>query len=395
MNVQQQRIDILYRVLYSIYIVLIFEPASMFYLEQTSTLFGYIDSLWKLLSACLSFFVIVALWWRHRPNKWVYPIVLLCVVNSISVLINNGLTEFASRSLALINYVAFAWFLQNRLRYDKYNLLISILYVFSFYTVCTAVTICATQHEGLIPGLRTPVYFFGQKNMIFIYGVPLIAAMVLYNSRKVNSISYLTIFVSMAYCLASTYIDSASSTVCFAAIAIALLYLRIIRNPSHLFHPVVFVVLALVLFFITTIQQQNEGLIGDVLSILGRSGTFSGRTPAWEQALQYFAQSPLIGKGENLVYTLAYGIEVSSAHSFYLASLASYGAIYVAIFVFDILLVSRKVIRNQSIPVCAVSVIYFVLLIHSLYDIMYLSNYIIIRFIVLYELDNHKAELRN
>lgn len=369
---------------YALFLLLMFEPMSLFYLETESSVFEFIDTIWKMLSMCASAAVILLLWWRKTPSKWVYPIILLCIIRCISIAVNQGFGKVVSQAGTLLGFVALAWFLHDRMRYDKYRLLDGLLIMLSFYAICSLVSIVITQQEGLVPGTGTPVYFFGQKNMIFIYGMPLIAAMALRDYRKGTSISKATIAVAGLYSIVSLYIDSASSTFCFASIVAALIYLKLCSNPSRLFHPAVFIFLIAILFIITLIQQDSSGFIGGVLELLGRSPTFSGRTPAWEQAIQYFLDSPLIGQGENLVFTLAYGVEVSSAHSFYLASLAQYGIFYVAILIVDILLVSRIVTRQSSALVCVESVLYFILLIHSLYDIMYLSNYIIMRALVVY-----------
>lgn len=370
--------------LYALFLLLMFEPMSIFYLKTQSDIFELVDVAWKMLSIYVSMGAILLLWWRRVPSRWVYPIIILCLIRCVSIVVNEGFGGLVSQAGTLLGFVALAWFLHDRMRHDKERLLNGLLIMLLIYAICSFVTIAITQEKGLIPGTRTPVYFFGQKNMIFIYGIPLIAVLALRDYKKGNSISIITIAVAALYSFMSLYIDSASSTVCFAAITVALVYLKLSNNPSRLFHPVVFICLIVGLFFVTTIQQNSSGVIGGILDLLGRSTTFSGRTPAWEQAIQYFLDSPLIGQGDDLVFRLAHGVEVSSAHSFYFSALAQYGIFYMATIVVDILLISKKIIQHTATLVCVESVIYFILLIHSLYDIMYLSNYIIIRALVVH-----------
>ncbi len=377
----------------SIYLLLCFKPMSLFYLEKLYPALGAIDAVWSVVVIVFSFVVIVSIWWHDPPGSSVLLFTFCCSAMVLSVFINNGTVSALGTVGESLNTIGLLWLLDYAFKRWRQALLNALVFVFGTYMVLSWGSVFMTGHVGLVPGTITPVYFYGQKNMIFIYGIPLLVSMILRQSRGDSRVSTASVVYAFICAVTSLYTDSVSSLICFSLLGVALLSLKIKGRAIRLADPYLFLGIIVALFAVTVILQNNAGFIEKILLSFDRSVTFSGRTPAWNQAMDYFSSSIVYGCGNNLVYVLAHGVEVSSAHSFYLASLAKYGLLFTIPILIDIFIVSHVARRARgSVVVCACTLVYFLLLAHSLYDIMYLNIYILIRACLLETVRNSRVK---
>ena len=137
-------------------------------------------------------------------------------------------------------------------------------------------------------------------------------------------------------------------------------------------------------FILVIVLNSNSYIITFVSQILGRSGTFTGRSTLWAKAIEEIAQRPLFGygySGGNInIWSGTY-----SSHNMFLEMMIQGGVFYLALFVF-VTFVAIKRLRKASVALgnsiflglycfllkglmeTELSEIYFILLIFAYYS---------------------------
>lgn len=261
--------------------------------------------------------------------------------------------------------------------------LIALIVLFSIYAVGNLLSVYVMH--GIIKGEgpASTIYFFGGKNSVFMHGIPLLLSISAYGVVRRGRVYCIAAFIGFVYAATALYIDSLSSFVCFFVLSCCILLVRMDSRVLRLFKAnYLFVLLALV-FSITVIVQQTD-LISVVSEALGRpqnrSGSLSGRTEIWAQALGNIASSPFVGFPEGTEYVMSSGSVADHAHSFFLNLAARYGLVCLGFFLLDVVALSwRARHRWCSVDVGLMVLYYFALLAHSLFDTMDLYGYVLIR----------------
>ena len=137
-----------------------------------------------------------------------------------------------------------------------------------------------------------------------------------------------------------------SSTIFCLLLILAYYTLEVVSFEKFILKPWISFIVVISGILIIYIGASNFRVIANLVDMLGRDLSFSGRTTLWEQAIRYFKDSPIIGKGVDIFFYNYSGYVQNSAHSQYLDRLAKYGIIAFSTFLYSI--VNIEVILNQA-----------------------------------------------
>lgn len=186
------------------------------------------------------------------------------------------------------------------------------------------------------PYVEFAIYFLGSKNAAINYYLAFLLAYWGIQYERDGKLSKAGLLLLGVFLLTAFITSSGSTIVCLLVIT-AYFIIRIVSLDGFYVRP--WIPFAIIVFFIIVIYMGIQfNIISTVISLLGKSQNFSGRTVLWNQAIQYFKQSPLFGVGINTDYFNTSGVIQHSAHSQYLDRLAKYGLIS---FIFFLLLIFR------------------------------------------------------
>lgn len=372
-------------------LALAFKPFCLSYLP---------DSNYVFLNAAflIGFFVVslLSILWVCLRGEIDFSLASIVAIGFILIL-SSSATSPASAVLRNLReavcFVGLACFLSLYAKRNFRVLVQASFYLFFFYTICEFASIVLTNGQGLIPDqpANARTFFFGGKNSIFMYGLLAITSTVLWStSRPEPGWKLLPPAISAAYCFMAQVIGSASSTVFFGLAIIVTLFWTIRKKTIRHSYNVILLAIFFLLFFVVVVFQQTD-MLGFILESAGRSSTFSGRTGLWDQAVEYVVASPIFGSGADIQYYLSRSA-VEHAHSFFLDGAAKYGVLYIGLIFADITyLMLRKRGRRMSVLDATLTLLLFLLIIHSQFDVLHFTIYVYMRAMLLHAQDTEKS----
>lgn len=196
--------------------------------------------------------------------------------------------------------------------------------------------------EGLYQFRGNPCYFLGLDNSAIIYILPAVTIAYLYylclgkSFRPFLLVSVSIVSIIIGWC--------ATSVVGLITITIVWFFLKIIRKSRDKFKLIHIWIISIVIDLLITVVRIMDTfapLRNFIVNFLGKSTTLTGRTYVWDQAMLYWARSPVLGNGYYTI--LPYGNTYAShAHNAYLQYLLISGVIGLSIFI----MYNFAVIRN-------------------------------------------------
>jgi O-antigen ligase len=223
------------------------------------------------------------------------------------------------------------------------------------------------------------IYGLGAKNNAFPFYFALIffSLLVLKNKQKLLFIP----IAIMATVIAGYICGSTNTIICMILVLMLYLVAAFLRRIFTKLNPVVFLI-AFVAIIALIYEGLESELIAGVLAKFKRSLTFSGRNVLWQQAVEYFSNSPLIGVGSEIIYTLVNKVTTAHAHSQWLDKLAKYGIIPLIFLVFVVLrtfIKSRKTVnREKANLLCGMLLIYMLHMSFDTYNYNFFTLFIIV-----------------
>jgi len=198
-------------------------------------------------------------------------------------------------------------------------------------------------------------YLLGYYAVLILWILPAICVAALYmciHKKYIRGSILIAVSVATAIITWCATIVVALMGMAFA-VALGIFLYRNKKTSKFRFPLWTFVVLALLgnLFLLFVYSGGSFPFIDLFIEkFLGRSTTFTGRTPIWEKAIQMFMEKPLIGYGFRPVVIRADGFEAMHAHNMLLQRLIATGVIGLILFVvFHILLILRVDKMKNSI----------------------------------------------
>jgi len=373
-----------------------FEPLCFFYLKDCvgfEVVGGFFDTFFMVYRACSVFLILIIFVAKTRFSVSLLLIILMGASMCLSVLVENesGLLKAVYES---VTYISLGIFLCYEWRNRTNELISAGLILFVAFAVLSLASIVLTGASGIASvranshEAKDAIFFFGGKNSVFMYNLPALFFLSVFNYREKGNIGYGPIVLSLIFCVASIWIDSASSTFFFLVSLVFLVFFRF--SSKGLFvrffsQPVVLFVVFLLLLVGIVMMGNEFGILSGLLEFFGRSTTFSGRTGIWAQALSDVGASPFFGGGGALTFAIGQAM-TPHAHSFYLNEFAQYGVFCFALFIIDAIFVSTTVQRHRAsrnVISCIGIFMFYMLVIHSVFDFMSLPVYFLLRSCVL------------
>ena len=281
---------------------------------------------------------------KYRPNAH-----MKCLMAISAAIVISSISSYSSASLATIanalQYIGFAAMLFYMFETSEKRAVCAISLSFGLLAIAAILSVVFTDGGFTMSSdPASAIYSFGGKNSAFVTFVPFIAAIgILSTLLKNRRLLIVPSIASVCFAALSFYVQSASSTICFLAVALLLipkgetvLFSKIIRS-DYLTAGI------LVVFVGTVLTSVIPELLNQLFALIGRDSSLTGRTFLWDAALRVFASSPIIGAGPDIVYYSEAGTYMGAqAHCTILDLLAKYGLLALAPFLADIALGVRN-----------------------------------------------------
>ena len=370
-----------------------FRPMCLQYLKN-SGIYGSLPSILFIVYAyvALAVSLFAILLWGIRKYKFRDSFLILFFLwIALSGWINNGFSEFASSMASCFTQIGMICLIIHLFKVEPTKTAWALFVIFVVHFALNLITVAAFP-TGLTHGINKAgfIYFFGGKNSILMWGILLLAVTIFMSNETGNKLWIkLAVVFSVVYAALAMYIDSASSTVCFAATALLLFLEYKSLLPKPLFAAPNYLILTVVVFFLIVVFN-SANVFTDFLNMLNRTDSFSGRDALWVQGINYVFESPFFGCGDDIPFYLG-NINANHAHSFYLTYAAEYGVPVSIFFLLDAWMVCTRVkkINNQYANMLVIP--YCVLLFHSLFDVLNIGNLILIRTLIVYLTDVYQG----
>lgn len=238
-------------------------------------------------------------------------------------------------------------------RYLK-SLLWAAMIVSSAISVANLATILIFP-EG-IPGIgvMSGYYFNGHRNQAIAVIIPSIFSSLILDAMKGSQFTLRSFLLSVVGFAQVILAYSATSSV---ALAVALIGAIVIRGEKvrRLLNAYTYLAATGAVFFLIVVCGLQNGIGSNLVELLGKDVTFTGRTIIWEEVIKdVWATHPLIGCGHDAFWNG--WMIVGSAHNMLLEVLAQGGILGVLAYCTLLLVVARSLYaRSSSLPVALIS----------------------------------------
>lgn len=322
----------------------------MFPFQLIERLFPFMDSGIKILQIIVFLFCIFEIYIKGIPflNVTEWPIYLFCAWGMISTLVNtpNELTYYIHWTI----FPVFSMIVFSKCFYqygvNKAVKCISRLYEISIWI--NFLLMLFFPKGIIISNVGATAYranwLFGSKNNI-VSELPSILMFLFYDlflKRKKGEntfVRYITIgimllsFSSMG--VEKVEIMGGSTTGIIAILFFLFMYglgrMHYIGKLRGLLNVQVITVISLILMYVVVLVSQGEiRLVDEVLLILGKDRTFSGRSYVWKEAIESIMEYPFMGIGsmQRIFHVYGYSNSLNTGlYSFWITVVVRYGII--------------------------------------------------------------------
>lgn len=361
-----------------------FEPMCLQYL--TGTFVSSIELLFTGSRIAISLIILVLVNTKIIKNNTFLIFAFLFM--GISILINSDLSVTFRRFVSLFGYFGFLALFPYLLDKNPRATLNALIFIFIINYIFSLYTVFMLPHGMTSSFDDGYIYYFGGKNSVFLWFMPLIILILAIRQLKgKNTISWFSITLLGLSCCTAVVVDSASSIFMFGLSVLVLVILKI--NPSNnllrkaLNPKLLFIIVTIVFSIVVLADSANT--FSFFLNLMDTSTTLTGRDVVWAQAIDNIIENPIFGVGPMAYYVLANGVITSHPHSFFLQYAASYGVPFIILFLADIVAIIRKLnSRTMSLSTLSIAFLFFILLLHSCFDIMLLYTYLLVRGLLMY-----------
>lgn len=225
------------------------------------------------------------------------------------------------------------------------------------------------------------IYGLGSKNNAFPFYFAYIFFWLLAVKDTDKRTCILIQMAIIATVIAGYICKSTNTMICMVLIMLLTLSFFFLKRFFAKLNPVIFLAAFVALIALVYVGIESD-LVASFLSKFKRSLTFSGRDVLWDQAVAYFSDSPLIGSGGEIIYTLASKVTTPHAHSQWLDKLAKYGIVPMLLLGFVVLrtfLMARKTAdRTKANLLCGMLLIYMLHMSFDTYNYNFFTIVIIV-----------------
>ncbi len=382
---------------YAIVLLPFFEPYSISMMSESSSAWAIIGILFTAGRYLVSLYFIASFLIKKKESFSLVGVLSLAfsVIRIISSIING--TIYFTFFISLFTYIGFVLVCERLISQRKDGLVFDvILLLFGMFSLFGIIAIFLFPNGfNYAISKAEALYFLGSKNSSFYYFFMFLIAWVLraifsakINTNK-NTFFTVTFFVLS---LVGAFICDSSNTV-GTLLALFLIYF-VVRFSHFLYRLSNPYILLCVVSLITILLLIKDSIpfFNLFFSLLGRSGTMTGRDYIWSQQLLLIRNSPVWGNGIIVETILKSNAIATHAHNFYLDTVVKYG--FVALISLIVLLLASvknitKIKKTKYKSFLAGSI--FCLLLHSIFDDVSLYLLFMVLMLTEYKIDINKA----
>ena len=300
----------------------------------------------------------------------------ICIINIIITYINKGYLTYAIwGNFILLNTIIAIIYLgiKSDLKWFLQLIIISLITVLLFNTMTIIHTYI--QYGTLKPDIEYDYLFLcGNYNGFIQWYYLLQLVLYIYACIYSGNGKILLLFIGFAILITMIIMRSVTSSVIFLILDILLLFLN--KKPlEKLFNIFTYMTFNFLLFISVIIfRVQNSAFFAEILKIVGKNTTFTGRTQIWDSAISAIMQRPVLGYGYEFTEQVEERLTDINAHNMYLQLLYEGGFIECAIYfviigftVKEILNIENKNLKLALEAFLGVFFLCFMTQVHTIY----------------------------
>ena len=182
-------------------------------------------------------------------------------------------------------------------------------------------------------------YFYTYDNESIFYLLPTLAVCLFLGVRDSKKWMLIFIFIASAYLVSYIYKHSVTAAITLLIFLAMLTLFRcagsLNKSVNHLVRPKSFCIFGLLLCSVIPITVEM-GMFNNLVALLGKSVTLSGRVPIWNKALDAIANHPLFGNGILTSNEAINMLGITHCHNLVVQILFTGGLISLSLFVLSL-----------------------------------------------------------
>lgn len=304
---------------------------------------------------------------QNKISVFTVAVISLELIIFFSTLLNSGdIIRFFGPAVTIVALVLLTQIYLPKLKGDFFK----VLYFYLFFLMIVNTIFLILFPEGLyINRGGSSMYFLGIDNRFIFFYLPLIYSSIVYSiitNNKLNIWTYITVCICLYSVIACWSVGALLGLLLIVLAVLLQDRIKIITKIKMKYFIIAIIIINLLIVFF---QIQNH--FGNfIVNVLKKDITFSGRTYVWENALQIFKLSPIIGVGmQPAEYFQNYYFGVAHAHNIFLNYMTICGISGLIVYVFLLFLVAKKslLIKDGKIR-CLSNFVVFTILFLSIAD---------------------------
>lgn len=346
-----------------------------------SGFFGTLLNIYSVLRIIITIFLFLDIF---RKNESKISYVVVCTI--LFILLEN-IVSFVNGSIYLnylvgsFTFIGFSLMCAYMIKKSEYQFIIACKYLFGTLSILGAIQIIIMPYGFFNATSKAfAIYFLGSKNTSFFYFIIYLFFAFYYDIKRYYKISFKHILIQFLFIIATIYADSINSLLMLFIILI----FSIIFNYGKIMYKFIspkIIIFLIITFAIIILSPTIRKSLEYILNLFGRDTSFTGRDVLWEQAIDCFIKSPVVGTGILTKFRLKTGVWANGAHSQFLDLLAKYGILVFTVYILIPICALYKAAKYDKYDkhfIAIKSIIVFVILFHSIIDNMYFYHFILI-----------------
>ncbi|MGE7689350.1 O-antigen ligase family protein [Lysinibacillus sp. NPDC097214] len=299
--------------------------------------------------------VIIALFYfvklpRIYINSGVCFIIFYYLFILVSTFLNNS---FNSNYFSLVSFSIGFGLLVNHCLKNKNEFLyfLSAIY-FLLYVYLLANLLAMILYPNGIPSITyyidLPQYVFGNTNSVIKVVLPGLCFAFLYDSlkyKRIRSKSWILLLLVWITLLNTASITSVMGCFVFTIFVI----FKRMGNMKSLVNYFTMFIISFVLFMMVVVLKYENNFLGNILSIFGKTLTFSNRDVLWINAINSIKSSPIWGYGiQNPEIIWEHIGNKHGSHNYYLDTLYRGGLVALLFLISGVIYFGKKIVKYKN-----------------------------------------------
>lgn len=286
------------------------------------------DGIRLVSTIIMTFYIAIVTLKEKKIDKFDIVLILNAVIILIASALNKTIT--INNTFSTISVFIVAMYVKKSLKYSD-NVMAALYYLYSSIIILNFITFFIRINVNYVN-----MFFIGGKNSVSITVIPAILIIHTYSILKYDSLTKwnkLLIVVSIV-----SLIISKSTTAIIVAMILIIYYAfyYILHGKINIGVKGYTALYAFLFIMVVFVSQfiANTKVNAIVEDILGKNLTFTNRTQLWNETIDKFMDSPLIGLGKNnkVIYSFTNG-KLDQSHNMILELLLTGGIVSLVAFI--------------------------------------------------------------